>query len=634
MAITGKVQMAKTNGAMQIAFSKKSAFPAKGRANIQYVATDENKIYRYDKSSRKYICIGTNPDGMQSQIDNIVISASSSGNVSAEVAQSRTSEDGTTFDTLKDRLDSGDAQVSDLKDMISSFDSLCNLKLTLNDGYITSAGGVVSLSGKWKYASFPVKKGETYYIWSSTSASAYPAAIKSKSGSVTAVLNQGDNFGTEYVVPYDGTLYVCGWNGVGVKTKTIVMEINDNINHLYSILGLNKFEWTSGGYYDSNCKLQSAAQCSYMTVDVMAGEKYAISVAATMLVYPLFFRDSTGSTTTVIPQGVYDNYIYTVPSNGRLYISTFTGVSRYVKKYEESNFNADLDYLENRVTGEKTIVCYGDSLTQGNQDGTGGTYPKYLAAKLNDYAVVNAGSGGDSSKEVASRQGGIGLYAKPFTIPAAATAVEITLMCMPETDKFYPGRQNIAQLNQVEIAGVKGKITYSGSASSQTGEHHYYFTRSAAGEAVEVTRPTLIKTSGYDRRHNTQIIWAGTNDKPTLETLKSKTIPTIDSMIRFLHTDNYLIVGLTSKSYMSEIAEVNDYMQQYYGNKYVNVRDYILNYGLGDAGITPTTQDTADIAAGEIPTSLRNDAVHFNAKGYEIVANLVYEHGKVLGYWS
>ncbi len=109
--ITGTVSVAKVNAAAQIVFKKRSDFPARGRGSAQYVATNENKIYRYDAAAEKYICIGTNPDGMQSQIDNIVISASSSGNVSAEVAQSRTSEDGTTFDTLKDRLDSIDNDI-------------------------------------------------------------------------------------------------------------------------------------------------------------------------------------------------------------------------------------------------------------------------------------------------------------------------------------------------------------------------------------------------------------------------------------------------------------------------------------------------------------------------------------------
>lgn len=199
---------------------------------------------------------------------------------------------------------------------------------------------------------------------------------------------------------------------------------------------------------------------------------------------------------------------------------------------------------------------------------------------------------------------------------------------------FFPARQNISTLSTVYINGVKGKITYSGSASSQSGEHHYYFTRSEAGDAVEIIRPTLVKTNGYDSRYYTQIIWAGTNDRPTLEKLKESTIPTIDNMIKFLHTDRYLVVGLTSKSYMSEIEEINEYMKKYYGNKFVNLRDYILEYGLEDAGITPTSQDNIDIENGEMPTSLRNDSVHFNAKGYQIVANCIYQQGKILGYWN
>lgn len=49
------------------------------------------------------------------------------------------------------------------------------------------------------------------------------------------------------------------------------------------------------------------------------------------------------------------------------------------------------------------IVSWGDSLTGGNQDGTGNTYPKYLSQLTGD-AVFNYGIGGQTSTQIASRQ--------------------------------------------------------------------------------------------------------------------------------------------------------------------------------------------------------------------------------------
>lgn len=118
--ITGTVKLANVNGTAQIMFKKRSDFPASGRASAEYVATDENKIYRYDKAAGKYVCIGTNPDGLQKQIDNIVIAGTSSGDAAAEVAQARVNANGETFGTLKERLDNSDTTINHLKSYSNS----------------------------------------------------------------------------------------------------------------------------------------------------------------------------------------------------------------------------------------------------------------------------------------------------------------------------------------------------------------------------------------------------------------------------------------------------------------------------------------------------------------------------------
>ena len=576
----------------------------------------------------------TDITGLQNQIDNIVIEASESGDVTTEVVQARVSIDGTNHATLKTRIDYIENDTKKLEELI-------DIPLTYHQGYINSDGTIVTndtVASNWKYTSVPIKKGRKYIFWTNTTASAYSAVVKKSNGTVVKIFPVGTYFGQEYIAEYEGTLYVSAWKTSNIKIKGEILpeDISNKVDFLYNTLSINNnFEWTVGIYYDSSGNKQTASQCSSMYLDVMQGEKYKINVSGTQLVYPLFLKDSAGKIIDSLPQGTYKDYIYEVTATGRLLISTFTNPERYVRRYVESDFTKKEEYLE-KMTNTVPVACYGDSLTQGNQDGSGNTYPKYLATLLsNQCNVLNRGSGGDSSREIASRQGGVGLYVQPFTIPATTTAAEIFLKCAYGSNTyFFPARQNISTLSDVYINGIKGKITYSGSASSLSGEHHYYFTRSEAGDAIEITRPTLVRTTGYDSRYYTQIIWAGTNDKPTLEKLKESTIPTIDNMIKFLHTDRYLVVGLTSKSYMPEIEEVNEYMKKYYGNKFVNLRDYILEYGLEDVGITPTSQDNIDIANGEMPTSLRNDSVHFNAKGYQIVANCIYKQGKILGYWN
>ena len=63
---------------------------------------------------------------------------------------------------------------------------------------------------------------------------------------------------------------------------------------------------------------------------------------------------------------------------------------------------------------------------------------------------------------------------------------------------------------------------------------------------------------------------------------------------------------------------------------------FVLIYGfiiLEDAGITPTEQDIEDINKGDIPSSLRIDAVHLTTKANQLVGKRIFEKGKILGYW-
>jgi lysophospholipase L1-like esterase len=284
-------------------------------------------------------------------------------------------------------------------------------------------------------------------------------------------------------------------------------------------------------------------------------------------------------------------------------------------------------------TGSK-VVCFGDSLTQGNQDGTGNTYPKYLGTLIGS-SVYNAGVGGEDSLQIASRQGGIALMVEPFTIPAATTPVSVTLSCLEHsyTEPFYIISQANGGINPVEIAGVVGTLTFTGNWATQT--YTYTFTRNTAGDSVTLTRPTPIITATSKMRGRVQIFWVGTNDYPhNLQTVQEKIVPRIDAMIAWTNAKNYLVIGLTAKVRFADLADCNTYMQRHFGTRFIDISRYILQYGLQDESITPTAQDNTDIANGEIPTSLRTDSVHLNRYGYDIVAKQVYKRGQLLGYWE
>ena len=273
---------------------------------------------------------------------------------------------------------------------------------------------------------------------------------------------------------------------------------------------------------------------------------------------------------------------------------------------------------------EMTIACWGDSLTVGGSV----SYPKILARLCKTAEVFNLGVGGEGSKKIAIRQGGIPLYVESFVIPSDVSYVEINLID-EDGNKVIIGGQGTAGLNPCYIDGIEGEIVY----DNYGGIERTLFIRKETGEEKRISNNTQIITSGMNLYNDSDIviIWSGTNDTPDTSSV-SNVINNIDAMINYSNNDKYIIIGLTSKNYMSEVEEVNQILANKYGEHFLDIRKYILENGLSDAGIVATAQDLEDIRNGEVPSSLRIDTVHLNAAGYTIVGEQVYNKLIEFGY--
>lgn len=58
-AVRGNVGKAETVIAKEVSFNTRFEFPSIGESEIMYVATDENKMYRFDENSLTYYCVGS-----------------------------------------------------------------------------------------------------------------------------------------------------------------------------------------------------------------------------------------------------------------------------------------------------------------------------------------------------------------------------------------------------------------------------------------------------------------------------------------------------------------------------------------------------------------------------------------------
>lgn len=379
-----------------------------------------------------------------------------------------------------------------------------------------------------------------------------------------------------------------------------------------------------------------------MHKNVISGEKYRIMSQTHGSVKTLLYAicDSSGnvifSKKMGVPINTYITTDITIPNNG---------VEMYLNYFPTKTYRLVVSKLEtiniSKINGKDTVSCWGDSLTRGVGigDSYSKAYPYVLNSLINSKKVINCGVGGENTINIASRQGGLPNIVKPFTIPANASKVEVKLTNIygdstgillqggsaldPTTGKYVM----TAQINPCSINGVEGTLTY------ENGK--YYFSRSENGESVIISRPTpLITYAMKSMRDNINIIWIGTNGGFTTST---ELIECIEAMIDYMSPINkkYIVFGIHHLvSTVTETFEtIEKNMAMHFGRHYINQRKYMIEYGLSDAGITPTVEDTTAISQGKIPPSLLYDDVHYNDKGYNIIATLASERGKELGYW-
>jgi len=277
------------------------------------------------------------------------------------------------------------------------------------------------------------------------------------------------------------------------------------------------------------------------------------------------------------------------------------------------------------------VVCVGDSLTAG-AGGNGTSYPgvlqQLLTASGRPGVVRNLGVGGEQSSDMAARYAGGTMLAMPaggVWPDQGSVDVVVTNDDKASTASFIV--QNNVGLNPCTFAGVPGTWSLAWSAASSK----YVATRNAAGTAFAVTKPApIISAASKDRASDILIVWAGRNNA----TQTARVLSDIATMVNHQRaaTPIWLVIGILNgagegigTSVYNAVTASAATEKQLYGRRFIDARRYLIDYGLQDAKITPTAQDTADVSADIVPSSLRSDAIHLNAIGYQLVGQLVYD---------
>lgn len=331
----------------------------------------------------------------------------------------------------------------------------------------------------------------------------------------------------------------------------------------------------------------------------------------------------------------------------------------------QKEYEKDLQTLEQFLPG---IVCWGDSLTAGSAGNI--SYPYILQKYINTYLcdvydfrgsienaseyarlnwddykisipVVNMGSGQEDTATILGRSG-VQPYviAKDFQIPADTAPVEIDI-ASASGKSVAPLKAGNAGVNPVTINGIEGTLSLNlGVAAGSPST--YTFARSSAGDEISVSEGSTISTAvSGEYTDYIHILWLGTYDRfKTPEELVNDTKLLLQR--QSLNSERYIVMGPCTYdgSWYSGNAytlnAIDTAMLQAFGSHYINVRKYLCEDGLKDAGISPTKTDTSDRNQGYVPTSFRsaNSSAELNGAAYALIGKLVYERMDRLGYFD
>lgn len=143
--------------------------------------------------------------------------------------------------------------------------------------------------------------------------------------------------------------------------------------------------------------------------------------------------------------------------------------------------------------------------------------------------------------------------------------------------------------------------------------------------STQIKNRLVADTGNYSK---SVLIWAGRNNYTSPTTVKAD----IAAMVSTIGHSRYLILGILNSSSevlngteWTTITTLNNDLKNLYGDKYVNIREYLVSQ------YNPSIpQDVTDHNNDVPPSSLRSDPIHLNNAGYVKVANYVNQKLGVL----
>ncbi len=284
---------------------------------------------------------------------------------------------------------------------------------------------------------------------------------------------------------------------------------------------------------------------------------------------------------------------------------------------------------------DKVVICLGDSITEGMAMARQDAYPGVLGEHLKDQIkVLNAGVGGENSYTICSRANAL-----PFTVTN-------DIVFEKGQYEFFSNYKIFSGINGEMMRyryGVMGRdlpitnlfidekpYTLRFDRVGIEEEDKYVLCREDASEREVIKVGALIKYD-YSRIYKEcycTVLLQGANDGD---------MP-IDIII-----DRYRKIEALNKRFIPLIPhyrgdDVAKKFREVFGKNCVDLREYCKEKVWADYNIEKDEDDIKCLKEGKLSTRFIHKAVyndcHLNKLGYKILADLVYEKGKELGYWK
>lgn len=307
----------------------------------------------------------------------------------------------------------------------------------------------------------------------------------------------------------------------------------------------------------------------------------------------------------------------------------------------------------------KRIISWGDSITYGMGSKEGTIIVDGDSVDISDWAytdalshftgmdVYNLGVCGETSYEIALRQGGLAMYVDKAVTVRAGRRSKINIVD--------------ADGNKVELQNFNGYASYNDEPENlvyidnapyqltcNNGNWYISFYDIETTGSVKIKKNSQVVTQAAhdiaDTSSDVLVMQMGSNggwdDYDML-------ISQYKAMIANSGTQCYIIIGDTDNpdesiegDYYSSSSDVglNDTyweaaLREAFGEHFINMRTYMLENAMDIAGLEPTEEDEYNLANSMMPESIKSDYTHMNAYGYYVIGAGVYEKGSELGYW-